>query len=51
MEAQIRDLNDCPILRAAFVAKVDVLLTRDKNFLESGLKNPKIMAPIEFLQY
>lgn len=50
-EAQIRDMNDRPILRAALEAKADVLLTGDKDFLESGLKNPKIMTPAEFLQY
>ena len=50
-ETQIRDVNDRPILRAAIEAKVDVLLTGDKDFLESGVKNPKIMTPAEFLQY
>ena len=36
-ELQIRDRNDRPILRAAIEAKVDILLTGDKDFLESGL--------------
>ncbi len=31
--------------------KADVLLTGDKDFLESGLKNPMIMTPAEFLEY
>ena len=48
-ETQIRDVNDCPILRAAIEAKADVLLTGDKDFLESGVKNPAIMTPAEFL--
>lgn len=48
-ESQIRDTDDRPILRAAIAAKADVLLTGDKDFLESGLKNPKIMTPSEFL--
>ena len=48
-EAQIRDVNDRPILRAAIEAKADVLLTGDKDFLESGVKNPAIMTPAEFL--
>ncbi len=38
-ETQIRDVNDRPILRAAIEAKADVLLTGDKDFLESGVKN------------
>lgn len=50
-ETQIRDVNDRPILRAAIEAKADVLLTGDKDFWESGVENPKIMTPAEFLQY
>lgn len=48
-EAQIRDVKDRPILRAAIHAKADVLLTGDKDFLESGLKSPKILTPSDFL--
>lgn len=44
-EEQIRDVCDRPILRAAVKAKADVLLTGDKDFLESGVKNPAIMTP------
>lgn len=50
-ETQIRDMNDRPILRAAIEAKADILVTGDKDFLESGVKNPMIMTPAEFLQY
>lgn len=48
-ESQIRDANDRPILRAAIEAGADILLTGDKDFLESGLENPRIMTPAEFL--
>ena len=48
-ETQIRDVKDRPILRAAIEAKADVLLTGDKDFLESGVKKPAIMTPVEFL--
>ncbi len=48
-ETQIRDVNDRPILRAAIEAKADVLLTGDKDFLASRVKNPVIMTPAEFL--
>lgn len=51
LETQIRDFDDRPILRAAIKAKADVLLTGDKDFLESGLTNPKIMTPAEFLKF
>lgn len=50
-ETQIRDVNDRPILRAAIEARADILLTDDKDFLESGVKNPMIMTPAEFLKY
>lgn len=49
LESQIRDVNDRPILRAAIEAKADILLTGDKDFLESGLKTPMIMTVTEFL--
>ena len=48
-ENYIRDVADRPILRAALNAKVDVLLTGDKDFLESGVTNPKIMTAAEFI--
>ena len=50
MEAQIRDINDRPILRAAIHAGVDILLTGDKDFLESGILNPKIITAAEFVK-
>lgn len=46
----IRDVKDRPILRAALNAGVDILLTGDKDFLESSVKNPKIMTAAEFLK-
>lgn len=50
-ENQICDINDRTILRAAISANADILLTGDKDFLESGLKVPKIMTPSQFLEY
>ena len=48
-EAKIRDIKDRPILRAALSADVDIILTGDKDFLESPLERPKAMTPTEFL--
>ncbi len=48
-ENSIRDIADRPILRAALNAKVEVLLTGDKDFLDSGVTNPKIMTAAEFI--
>lgn len=50
-EALVRDANDRLILRAAIKACADILLTGDKDFLDSGIKNPKIMTPAEFLLF
>lgn len=49
-EQLIRDENDRPILRAAISAGADILLTGDKDFLESGITNPRIMNASEFLE-
>lgn len=48
-EELIRDFFDRPILRAAIQARADILLTGDKDFLESGIKTPIIMSPSEFI--
>ena len=49
-EYKIRDVADRPILRAAIKAQADILLTGDKDFLESSVKVPKIMTAAEFLE-
>lgn len=48
-EDLIRDCLDRPILRAAIQADVDILLTGDKDFLESGIRIPRIMTPAQFM--
>ena len=49
-EQLIRDENDRPILRAAISAGADIFLTGDKDFLDSGITNPRIMSASEFLE-
>lgn len=49
IEEQIRDIEDRPILRAALASGADILLTGDKDFLESGIESPSIMTPAQFL--
>ena len=49
-EGKIRDTDDRPILRAAIQAGADILLTGDKDFLESDVSNPKIVTAVQFLQ-
>ena len=48
-ESKVRDVNDRPILRAAILAKADILLTGDKDFLESGLATPQILTAADFV--
>lgn len=48
-ENLIRDVNDRGIIRAAMASNVDVILTGDKDFLESGIEHPKIMTAAEFI--
>ena len=48
-ESKIRDVNDRPILRAAIHAKADILLTGDKDFLESGLATSQILTAADFV--
>ena len=49
VEEKVRDADDRPILRAAIAAGADILLTGDKDLLESGVESPKIMRIAEFL--
>ncbi len=48
-EVVIRDINDRPILHAAVKSDTDVLISGDRDFLESGLKYPRIVSPADFL--
>ena len=44
----IRDNDDYDILFSAIKSKVDVFLTGDKDFLECGVKSPKMMSLHQF---
>ena len=46
----MRDPKDQPILNAAIVWNVDVILTGDKDFLCLDLERPKCMTVAQFLQ-
>lgn len=49
-EEKIRDAKDRPIFRAAFSNGADVFLTGDKDFLESGIIDPRIVSPGDFIK-
>lgn len=48
-EKLIRDAKDQPILNAAIVADVDIILTGDKDFLSLDMEHPKCMTATDFL--
>ena len=48
-EKLIRHEKDQPILNAAVIADVDVVLTGDKDFLSLGLDRPKCMTAADVL--
>ncbi len=50
LEQKIRDVADRPILRAAVKAGADILLTGDKDFLDSNINHPAMMTPSEFIR-
>lgn len=49
-EKLIRDPKDQPILNAAIVYDVDIILTGDKDFLSLDLKRPQCITANEFLE-
>ena len=49
-EKLIRDVKDQPILNAAIVFNVDVILTGDKDFLSLDMEYPKCVTAAKFLE-
>lgn len=49
-EKLIRDAKDQPILNAAIVFGVDIILTGDKDFLSLDIEHPQCMTAAEFLR-
>ena len=49
-EKLIRDAKDQPILNAAIVYDVDVILTGDKDFLSLDMEHPKCMTVAQVLE-
>lgn len=50
VEKLIRDAKDQPILNAAIVTDVDVILTGDKDFLSMDLERPLCLTAAQFLE-
>lgn len=49
-EKLIRDAKDQPILNAAIVSGVDVIVTGDKDFLSLDMEHPQCMTAAQFLE-
>lgn len=47
----VRDKKDIPVLSDAIYNNVDILLTGDKDFLESEIKHPIIFSPKMLMEY
>jgi predicted nucleic acid-binding protein len=50
LEVMIRDEADYPVLISAVFAKVDILITGDKDFFGIKIKKPKILTPAMFME-
>lgn len=49
LEELIRDPKDRPVIRAAIECGSSIIITGDKDLLESGITNPEIISASEFL--
>lgn len=49
-EKLIRDVKDQPILNAAIISDVDIILTGDKDFLSLDMEHPCCMNVSDFLK-
>lgn len=47
----VRDEKDIPVLSDAIYNNMDILLTGDKDFLESDIKHPIIFSPKMLMDY
>ena len=48
---EVRDKKDVPVLSDAIFNNVDILLTGDKDFLESDITNPMIYSPTMMYEF
>lgn len=48
---EVRDKKDIPVLSDALYNNIDILLTGDKDFLESEIKRPIIFSPKMLMEY
>ena len=51
LEKKIRDVDDRLILRAAVKAEIDIIISGDRDFLDSGVRDPAILTPGQFVAW
>ena len=47
---KIRDIGDYPVLHAAIIGQVDVLVTGDNDFFEVKVDRPEIIHPLDYIK-
>jgi putative PIN family toxin of toxin-antitoxin system len=50
-EKLISDPKDAPVLNAALVADIDIIISGDKHFHELILKRPIVKSAIQYIEY
>ena len=45
----IADPKDAPILNAAILADVDIIISGDKHFLDLSMSRPRVLTPAQYL--
>lgn len=50
-EKLMDDPKDQPILNAAIVSGVDIIVTGDRHFLSLGIERPRAMTPAQYLEF
>jgi putative PIN family toxin of toxin-antitoxin system len=48
--AHIADPKDAPILSAAILENVDIIISGDNHFLSLDLERPKVLTPAQYLE-
>ncbi|MBS4022360.1 MAG: putative toxin-antitoxin system toxin component, PIN family [Dethiobacter sp.] len=46
----VHDPKDQPILNAAILAQVDIIISGDKHFLKAGLEHPRVLTAVQYLE-
>jgi len=45
------DPKDAPILNAAIIADVDIIISGDKHFLALNIERPRVLTPAQYIEF